>query len=374
MAETPLRVTHVIPQIGIGGAEMQLCQLVSRTPARRAAHRVLYYSDSLDVQGFEVYGRAGVSLHRVDRGPVASPLFLARLAAAVAAGRPDIVHCWLASGAFWGRWAAVFSRAPHIVLAIRSKEIALAPLLRLSRLTDGRQVRYLVNSSASANAVAREIGAPRAAIRVIPNGIDLAASAPDDAREDLLKTYACPAGTRIVLTVGRLTDLKDYPMFLRIVARCRGRLPVRFFVAGHGELEASVKEAARTLGVADVIHFLGLRQDVPSLLKAADLFVYTSRSEGFPNAVLEAMAARRPIVTSRFEGSEDLFESDRGARLVDQGDDAGAFEAIQTLLADPAAAAALGAQARDIAERKFSMERMVESTLEYYEQVVRGLA
>jgi len=365
---------HVIPQIGIGGAEMQLCRLISGTPAGRAEHRVLFYSDSLDEQGFQVYRDSGVVFSRVERGRGGSPAFLWRLTKAVAERRPDIVHCWLPSAAFWGRWAATLAGAKRIVLAIRNTHIDLVRLLRVSRLADGGRIWYLVNSTATAEAVARVIGAPPGRTTVVWNGIDLRERPSPVPREALLQRYGCPSGTRVVLTVGRLTAIKNYPMLLRVAARCRGRLPVHFFVAGHGELETDLKNRARELNVADTVHFLGLRRDVPGLLGAADLFCYTSRYEGFPNALLEAMAAARPIVTARFAGVEDLIAPGLTARVVDPDDDEAAFEAVRTLLEDPAAAAGLGAAARRTVEERFTMERMVEATLGYYDRIMSGLA
>ena len=374
MAASPPRIVHVIPQIGIGGAEMQLCRLISGTPAGRAEHRVLFYSDSLDEQGFQVYRDSGIVLTRVARGSGGSPAFLWRLTKAVTERRPDIVHCWLPSAAFWGRWAATLAGAKRIVLAIRNTHIDLVPLLRISRLADGGRIRYLVNSTATAEAVTRLIGAPPERTTVIWNGIDLRERPSTALRESLLQRYGCPPGTWVVLTVGRLTAIKNYPMLLRVAARCRGRLPVHFFVVGHGDLEVDLKNLANQLNVSDTVHFLGLRRDVSALLGAADLFCYTSRYEGFPNALLEAMEAGRPIVTTRFAGVEDLISPGLDARVVDLDDDEAAFQEVRTLLEDPAAAARLGAAARRTVEERFTTERMVEATLAYYNRIMSGLA
>jgi glycosyltransferase involved in cell wall biosynthesis len=375
MANPRLRITHVIPQIGIGGTEMQLCRLVMATPAARAEHRILFYSDSLDEQGIDVYTRLGLPFSRVERARGGPLGFLFRLKRAIAAGRPDIVHCWLPSAAFWGRWAATLAGVDRIVLAIRNTLVELPGVLRVSRHLDGRRIRYLVNSTATADAVARVVGVPRARITVIWNGIE-----PNDdeaspsVREALLESQGCPPGTRVVLSVGRLTEFKNHPMLLRIAGRARGRLPAHFFVAGHGELEETLKDLARQLEVDDLVHFLGLRRDIPALLKAADVFCYTSRSEGMPNSLLEAMAAGCPIVTTRFAGVEEFVEAGRSARVVAPDDDAGAFEALCALIEDRGAATTLGEAARRTVEERFGMKRMVESTLEYYDRIMQGLA
>jgi glycosyltransferase involved in cell wall biosynthesis len=369
MTGRQLRITHVLPQIGIGGTELQLCRLISASPAARAVHRVLFYDDSLDDEGTRIYRDNGIQFDRVQRGRVSLPLFLRRLAKAIGRSQPDIVHCWLVSAALWGRWAAALSGAPCIVLSIRSTRVDLAWLLRASRLADGPKIHYLANSEAVAESIHRFIGAPWGRIAVIPNGIDLADHPPSFSRDDLLRECSCPTGTIIALTVGRLSEAKNYPMLLRVAARCRGRIPVHFFIAGHGEDQTTLMELARQLGVEDVVHFLGLRTDVPALLRRADFFFYTSRFEGSPNALLEAMAAALPIVTTRFVGVESLITPGRNGLVVEQDDDEGAYKALGLLVKDGLTAQVLGSAARRTVEERFSMERMVQATLRYYEDL-----
>jgi len=368
-AAKPIRVTHLIPQIGIGGTELQLCRLIQNSSPRRAVHRVLYYSDSLDSEGARVFDRAAIVRERVDRrgGPA---MFVPRLTRAIAAGRPDILHCWLVSAALWGRLAGRAACVPDIILSFRSAVIDEAPMLRVARLLDGRRVRYLGNTNAVADALVRSVGVPRARITVIPNGLDVKSySVPGD-RDALLRAHGCPSDARIVLSVGRLTVAKNYEMLFRIAARGDGAAATaHYFIAGHGELEQDLKTTADRLSVSHRVHFLGLRSDIPDLMASADVFCCTSRFEGFPNALLEAMASGRPIVTTRFTGVEEIVEDGATGLIVPQDDDGAAFAAVQRLLAEPGTATALGAAAREKAATSFSNERMVDAFLDYYERV-----
>jgi glycosyltransferase involved in cell wall biosynthesis len=367
---SPLRVTHLIPQIGIGGSELQLCRLIRESSPDRAAHRVLYYSDSLDSEGLRVYERAGILVEKVDRrgGPA---FFIPRLIGAVRGGSPDVLHCWLVSAALWGRLAGVVARVPDIILSFRSSVIDEAPTLRVARVLDGRRVRYLANTGAVADSLQRRLGVPRARITVIPNGLDPREYAGPGERDGLLRQNGCPPDTHIVLSVGRLTAAKNYEMLLRIATRFRNLDKVHFFIAGHGELEHYIKALAERLAVSDRVHFLGLRRDIPALMASADVFCYTSRFEGFPNALLEAMASGLPIVTTRFTGVEEIIDQNRTGLVVPQDDDAAAFDALQRLRTEPGTARSVGEAARLKATRSFSTTTMVNATLDYYEQARR---
>jgi len=369
MSRRPLRITHLMPQIGVGGAELQLCRLVSATPAGRATHRVIYYGDSLDNAAYRIFRESGVDLLRVPRQRWRFVRFFRALTDTIAKGEPDILHCWMITAALWGRWAGAVAGIRRIVVSFRSTSVEFAPLLRLSCRAGGRGVFYLANTGAVADAVSGQAGVPRSRIAVIPNGVEPPVQRTPEARAALLSEYRCPAQTRIVTMVGRLTDAKNYPMLFRLAVRCHGLLPVHFFIVGHGEEESRLLELAERMQLLDTVHFLGLRLDIPRILSATDIFCYTSRFEGFPNALLEAMAAGLPIVTTDFAGVEELVQDGISAHVVAQDDDAAAFRALSELISDPLAAAHLAEAARATTEARFSIGQMVENTLQYYERI-----
>jgi len=360
----PLRVVHVIPQIGIGGAEGQLRSLIERTEAERARHEVLFYADSLDQEGFRAYAEAGIEPVRIPRSR-RNPLVLLRgLAREIRMREPDVVHCWLTGGSLWGRWAAFLAGAPTIVVSFRNCRIDHATLLRALGPFEPRAVHYLANSHACARAAAEALRLPETRFRVIHNGIELERYRPAALRP--------PSAERpwTVVMVGRLTAQKNHAMLLRIARRSRGALPVRFVAVGHGELHDAIVAGAHALGLEDVVEFAGLRRDVPAILGSADLFLFTSWYEGFPNAVLEAMAAGLPIICTDFAGADELIESGINGTLVPRDDDEAAFRALARYAEFPDEAARHAQAARRSVEERFTMERMVESTLAFYASCV----
>ncbi len=128
-------------------------------------------------------------------------------------------------------------------------------------------------------------------IVLIPNAVELSPAAPD-ARARLRAWLQVPPGAALVLAVGRLNAEKGQSLLLQAVPAVLRRFPQTVFaLAGDGPLHEELEEQAVQMGIAGRVRFLGVRQDVPDLLSAADLFVLPSRSEGMPNALLEAMAA-----------------------------------------------------------------------------------
>ncbi len=365
-----IRVVHLVPHLSTGGAELQLLHLIANTPPGRATHRVLYYRESDDHEAQRLFAERGVDARLVPRSSRLSPAFLRRLGRAIDEARPDIVHCWLPNACVWGRLAARPRGARRLVLSIRGTRIEMGLSLRIAHLTGDRGVYYLGNTRAVAAAIRRHIGARPERIGIVPNGVAPVRGDRAAARTALLAEPGGGSATRIVLSVGRLAIDKNYPMLLRVARRFAPEEPVRFFVVGPGELEASLKREARLMGLEGRLQFLGLRRDIPDLMAGADLFAFTSRTEGAPNALLEAMMAGLPIVTTRFEGLEDLLTPGRDARVVEHDDDAGFETAIRRLLGDAAASRALGEAARRTAGGCFGIPAMVETTLAFYRRIL----
>jgi glycosyltransferase involved in cell wall biosynthesis len=367
----PIRILHVMPQIGIGGAETQLYELITRSSPDGMVHRVLCYSDSLEPEGLRLYKGGGIHLERVPRDKRHPIRFVRAMAEPMVAWTPDIVHCWLASGIIWGRLAALWAGIPRIIVAHRGINLPGVRLLRVLEKITGHRVVYAANSRAGARAVGEQLGVPAEHFNIVYNGVDVDRYGVGVGAAPIRQELRVPAKAKLVVTVGRLTPEKDYPMLLEVAHRCRD-LPLRFIIVGYGELREQLLALSTRLGVNDSVHFLDLRRDVPQILRAADLFCFTSRHEGFPNAILEAMASGLPIATTRFPSAEEVIEDGRSGLIVPAGDAEGMARALSKLLNHPAYAAGLARSARQQAEERFAMPRMVEETRRMYEGVLAG--
>ncbi|RKF14747.1 glycosyltransferase family 1 protein [Roseovarius spongiae] len=221
-------------------------------------------------------------------------------------------------------------------------------------------------SQTVADIAARARLIPRARLHVIRNGIRLA---PFDERLAAAAPEAAdlPAGAPLILSVARLVWFKGLDTAIDAMALLRERCPeARLMLVGDGELRGPLAAQAAARGVADRVIFAGERTDVPALLKAADIFVLPSVSEGLPISLLEAMAARLPIVATRVGGIPELVRDGVTGALVAPGDSAGFAAAIAAYLDDPEAMRAAGKAGRARLIAQFSQAAMVERTEALY--------
>lgn len=366
-----VHILHVIPQIGVGGAERQLYKLISKSESSSFSHEILYYSDSNDNKGFEICDKLGIKYTRVDRDKKHPVIFLRGLAKEIKKRDPDVVHCWLYSGVIWGRWAAILAGVKNVIVAYRSSSLANKFILRMLEKFTSKKVEYLANSKACAAAVAKVLAVPVNRFNVIYNGIDVTKR---DGRKIpcLREELKIQKDISIVTMVGRLTYAKNYPMLIRLAAKCKLEgLPVCFLLVGHGELEDEHKQLAVQLDVTDTVHFLGLRDDVDDILSESDLFCYTSFYEGFPNALLEAMLAELPIIATRFDGVKELISDGINGKLVDIDDVDAMCSGLKYYLNNPTMSKQFAGNACSAVQQKFSMAKMVNSTEELYTDMLR---
>jgi glycosyltransferase involved in cell wall biosynthesis len=222
------------------------------------------------------------------------------------------------------------------------------------RLIAPRAEKVICVSAAVRDELTRHAPGVSGKAMVIPNGVDLDSRASAIDRTHVRDRLGVPEGCFLIGSVGRVHPVKGHADLVTAAARLArdGSAPFQVIIAGYPVEPWATELAglARTLGVEHLVHFLGHRSDVPELLAAMDAFVLPSHSEGMPNALLEAMAAGKPVVATRVGGSAEVIRDGRNGLLVAPQDADALAAAIARLRADPASAALLGAAAqRDVA-------------------------
>jgi glycosyltransferase involved in cell wall biosynthesis len=266
--------------------------------------------------------------------------------------------------------ASVGLRVPAVVAEERALNKQRTGLRRLLDRVHGRWVDcWIGNSKAVVEHVSRDLGLDPARVCVIYNGIDArrferAAALP-------LLQEKRREGLRVVLNLGNLRPVKNQLLFLQVCDRLRRRFPDLVFVfCGEGVMRGPLEARAHALGIADRTLFLGLQDDVAPVLAAADLLIQSSDDEGLPNAVMEAMCARVPIVATEAGGTRELIQDRVHGLVVLVRDEAGLEARAAELLVDKELAARFASAASERVRQEFSVEAMVRRYEDLFSRLV----
>ncbi len=241
----------------------------------------------------------------------------------------------------------------------------------VEKLAFGRAEAIVANSVAVRQHLI-ERGIASGKINVIYNGLDLSRFEHGAVLDR--EKFGLPAGEsiRFITLVANLRhSVKNVPMFLRVAKRVSEIMPgAHFVVAGEGELQSELTNAADELGLGKIVHFIGRCDDVPALLSASYVCALTSTAEGFSNSILEYMAAGKPVVATNVGGVAEAVIDGETGYLVAADDDESLAERLIELLNDVAKATRLGEAAKQIAAAKFSQDVQLRGTIELYNSLL----
>jgi glycosyltransferase involved in cell wall biosynthesis len=212
---------------------------------------------------------------------------------------------------------------------------------------------------------------PGRKVEVVPNGIDT--HAPHQPDPALRRSLGLPTDAPVIGTVGRLNEVKRQDLLLRAFAAVQGGNPgARLLLVGDGPEREALGRLAGELGVAESVHFVGYQPRPEQFLRLMDVFALPSRLEGMPLAILEAWAARLPVVATAVGGVPKLVEDGRTGLLVPSGDADALAETLTALLNDPARSARLADAGRDEVCRGYGLDRMADAYARAYEPARSG--
>lgn len=185
---------------------------------------------------------------------------------------------------------------------------------------------------------------------------------------DLRTEFDLPPESKIVMSVGELNYNKNHRVIIEALAHLNDS-DVHYFLAGNGELKDELISYAEKLGIAENVHFLGYRRDVPSLLKCADVFAFPSLREGLGMASIEAMSSGLPIVTSDRHGINDYSENGKTGFKYDPHDYKGFAEGIKTIVYNPELKQRMGQYNVGVSEQ-FTIEASMSRLCEIYREIL----
>lgn len=292
--------------------------------------------------------------------------------------QPDVVHTHTAKAGFVGRVAAWAAGVPVILHTFHGHVFRgyFSPLktrlfIFLERLTARMSDTIITLTEGLRRELAEEYHiARKGRITVLPLGLDLDVFASQPRKAGTFRAaWNIPADVPLIGIVGRITPIKNHPLFLEAAARLKGDLPnAHFVIVGDGEIRAEIEAIVDSLGLRDSVTFTGWTRDLPPVYGDLDVLVISSLNEGTPVTVIEALAAGCPVVATAVGGLPDLLDGGKLGKLVEpENAEALCAGIYATLTQPPDSAAAANAQAMMI--DRYGIDRLIQDL----DGVYRGL-
>lgn len=362
------RILYVITDLEVGGVPLHLRRLAVAMKAR--GHEVAVVSLAPAGPVAEMIRGDGIDVESCRGCCGWDARVLVRLARIIERRRPDLVHALLFHANVAARWSSRWAglSKDRVICEIQTVEVERTWHLRVDRWTH-RGCRFTIGNSPSVvEHLAAHARIPRDRLRLVRGGVEdrrLRTTAPIDRA-----SLGLGESDRMLLWVGRLDPVKGLDVLLWAMRGVYGGARTHLFLAGDGPHRRPLAAQIESLGLGDRVHLLGRRDDVASLLKAADVFVFPSRTEGLPNALLEAMAAGCAIVTTDVPGCRDLIIDDGNGLLVPYGDADALRHAIDRLLTDELRATRLARRAQLDVINEWSITKMFQAYARAYDEAL----
>lgn len=365
---SPHRIAFGITELDPGGAERMLTELVTRLDRSEWDAHVFCLGPEAHFAGVLRDRQIPVTCFDA-QGMRCAPRVLRQWTRELRRFRPEILYPWLFHANLLGRIAGRLAGVPHILSGIRVAEKRNRWHGWWDRRTNFLVEKNVCVSRGVATFMEQTVGLDPRKTVVIPNAVDGARF--EQVTPADLTPFGIPAGSPVLITIGRLEHQKGVDMLLAAVPEITSRFPdVQFLIVGDGPDRSVLEQQARRLNVTGRVHFLGRRDDVPALLAASTALVLPSRWEGMPNVVLEAMAAGKPIVASEVEGTAELVSSGINGWLVAPEQPQLLAEAIGGLLSDPEAVHRMGRESQSIYRERFTIDHFVESHVGLFREIL----
>lgn len=370
-----IRLAFFVDSMHVGGTELNAVRTLERLDRGRFSLTVFHMGAEGPLLGR--YRDLGIPLYHVPvRGFLrpATMLAGARFARQLRRLQVQVLHAHdIYSNIIavpWGRLSGV----PAVVASKRwHQAVPSARHARVNAIAERLATHVLANSEAVKRSLIEEDGVAPGRIMVVPNFVteDAFRPYPLGERATVLRSIGVPPDAVVAGVVARLSPVKDHGMFLRATASLVARNPsFHALIIGDGPLRSTVMEQIHRLGLGGRVHMLGELPNLPNPHGLLDIAVLPSRTEGFPNSVVEAMAAGRPVVATAVGGTVEAVVDGVTGLLVPAGGHAELAMAVQRLLDAPDLRAEFGAAGAARARRIHHADEVVSSLSEWYASMV----
>lgn len=368
----PPLIAHVIHRLQPGGMENGLINLINNLSPDRYRHAIVCMTESSDFAS-RIHAK-GVDVYELHKKEGKDWGFYRRFWQTMRLIRPALVHT-----RNLGTLDLVFLSAAAGVAArvhgehgwdMSDPQGGNQKYRILRKVVDRVVSEYVAVSKNIESWLVSGIGVPAQKIRQIYNGVDISRFSPTSGRsyEDVSISSELVVGT-----VGRLDPIKNHVWMVRAIATLLRELPelagtLRVVIAGEGSERDRIQAQIDELGLSDTVRLLGMRDDVPNLMREMDVFVLPSINEGISNTLLEAMASGLPVIASDVGGNPELVRDSVTGYLVSPDNSQGFVEALKKYMQTPTLRKSHGEAARFRVVSEFSLQSMIAAYDELYDR------
>lgn len=368
------RILHVTFNMGFGGTEQVIRQLVMHLPRDQFSNEILCIDGEVGEMGQRLEAEQGITIHQLKRQPGLDWRLALDIRRLVKQQGITIMHCHQYTPWFYG-WLGSLGTGVRRVFTEHGRfhpDRHRRKAWLVNKLMAATTDSVVAISRATREALVEYEFLPAAKIEVIYNGIETLASDPEQARE--LRAHLGIAGDDLVLgTVSRLDPVKNQRMMLKAFSLFAGKEPgCWLLIVGDGPDRAMLEEYARQLGIENRVIFTGFQSAPVRYLEIMDIFLLSSHTEGTSMTVLEAMSLGKPCILTRVGGNPELVEDQVSGILVQTENSNAMAAAIGELVENKALRHRLGEQAKATFERRFSASKMADNYLGCYQNFVTG--
>jgi starch synthase (maltosyl-transferring) len=362
-----IRLTYVITDLQVGGVPLHLYRLATHLEREQFNIDVVSLADEGPVGA--MLQEAGIRVHACNARSAFDVLALGRLLLHLRRLRPDVVHSLLFHANVAVRAVGPLAGIPvnRIICEIQTVERERLWHLPVDNLTCRWCRCEIGNSPSVVEYLHRHAHIPRSRLHCMLGAIDVDAIASADPIDRA--AIDVPADVPLIMWTGRMDPVKGFEEMISGLSAIRESYLWHCVLVGDGPYRAKVESLIDRYRIRERVTVLGRRDDVPSLLRAADVFLFCSRTEGLPNSLLEAMAAGLPIIATNVPGCRDLITDDHTGLLIPSRSPEAVASSLRELLVDKTRRLKLGSHAQSWILQFGNLPHAVERWERFYENL-----
>gem|GEM_PF-199504 len=371
-------VLYLMPWLIVGGAENQIVQTLRVIDRKRFRPVVCCIRERGAL--FSEVEELGIASYCLDMRPkygVSTVRALNRIVDIIRREEIQVLQAMEFNARVLGTVAAKFTRVPVNLSAEHYTGEWQEPTFKriVKRLTVPFVDRIICVAEAQKKYLVEDRGIPPGKMEVIYNGIDLSKFNPRTRAKIKKSDFGIPEESPVAGIVAALRPEKAHHIFLEAARRVTHQIEdARFLIVGEGKKRGELEALSKSLGIAERTVFTGVRKDMPDILRLMDVVVLSSYPvvETFPVSLLEAMAMRKPVVSTNVSGIPEMVEEGKNGFLVPVGDPEALARAVSRVLGDGKLAKKMGAAGRKLVKERFTIQHTVTGLEELYQRLLES--